>query len=133
MTLQEVVRRYGQRGSASDFGIKGYAIPKQPDKNALSHMNIYKYVPQDPKKSKSYIKVIENHSKEIPAPSKYSKQPKWCLKETNKIQEFNKEARVTLFAKLGKENKKTPGPATYHGDKAKLAFMKRAPVATYSR
>jgi len=85
MKLGEVVRRYGQRGTASDFGIRGYQIPKQPEKNPLNHMNIYKYVPEDPKKSKSYIKVIENHSKEIPAPSKYSKQPKWCLKEMNKI------------------------------------------------
>ena len=74
--------------------------------------------------------IIKN-SKEVPGVGKYSKLSNWS-KESVKCK-FMSEKKITLFAQLGKESRKKPGPGTYNGhhslDKMILGRVK----GTYTR
>ena len=107
--FSEMVKHYGTKGE-DGFGIRGYKVPKQPEKDGLRPINVLKMKKEEQKYSKSYINTLIKHSKGVPDPRKYSKIVKWCDvnvayndgKNGRSSGKFGTEEKVTLFAKMSK-------------------------------
>ena len=111
-------------GTKSDggFGVRGYKVPKQPEKEPISQVGVMKMV-QD-KNPKSYINMLIAHAKGVPDPRKYSKIIKWCQPEASFAGKWGTEKKITLFHRLGKVSKSLPGPGKYNDHKVKDKMYK---------
>jgi len=53
LSIKEVAQMY--RKKQDEFGIQGYELPKQAEKQMFQMKNVLKFIKEDPKKTKTYL------------------------------------------------------------------------------
>ena len=83
------------------------------------------------KKDRTYIGEIVCAAKKVPGVGKYSQISNWSKEVGADKGIFTKDKRVTLFAQLGKESKRQPGPGAYNGHTSKDKMVLLRTLGTF--
>lgn len=120
MSLAEVSRLYSMK-NLSLGDMRSHKTIKPYITTVKDGCLYVRYVPEEEKNKKSFYNMIVSHSKAVPNPQKYSVIRDWAKEGKRSV--MPKTAKISVFAEVAKNARKTPGPATYKPEAGKDKFV----------